>query len=688
MAFFMLGNTYRDREPDRIEEIRTEIPEDFIVSRSIGGEALSRFKDDAWDFTPYGAPSIFYFAAWQAREFDQLSRVITDEIKTIFWLSMFNPRIAINKNKKASSYSAFNLALRAIATIAYHCKTPLILAHLNLKFQAALQSSFLLSSEDTKKVTLHHSKQIKEIVRVCHTAAHDNFCDRLPHWKIIPEDRYDDWFKRLNAASKFIHINQKKTPLIPARIMALLLEESEKELDDALPYMEKLVDFFEAIFENPNLFCDNKNHAANATTRIKRSGRPKPSYSASQFVSKEETLKHFGIGSYLQQKDISWTMPAIGSHLARLQSLSAVIIHLYSGMRHSEVAALPYECSQVIHIPDFGNVNILLSHTKKLASTNYSTMLPWVTSPVTKKAVRVAQCVARINWIRNSPESFPSNKSRVPLWLAASWASCRSPVNYEYPQSYHSLELGDAVKSFKGIEIRQADLDELITFDAFRNWDEDPKFGVGQLWPFTSHQARRAVAVYASRSGMVSLPSLATQFKHLSLMMTALYAENSTFAESFIVAEDAANAHFGMEFRASKKIDDSISFEEQIIEAHSPLLGGQGKVFQAEKERNLPHFLDGARALQQDIKVGKRNFVPLPSGGGCMNETGPCDSYGLDWTFPCYGCSKSIFEKDVLQEAAASMELSMQEMSPKSLAYKFSSERLSLIKARINNEGQ
>jgi hypothetical protein len=647
MAFFMLGNTYRDREPDRVDEIGTEIPQDFIVSRRINGKALSRFQDDSWDFTPYGASTIFYFAAWQAQEFDQLSRVITDEIKSIFWLSMFNPRIAIKKNKKATSYYAFNLALRAIAKIAYHCKTPLSLAHSNLRFQAALQSSFLLSSEDNPKATLHHSNQIKEVIRVCHRAAHDSLCDGLPHWKIIPGDRYDDWLNRLDAASKFIHINKKKTPLIPARIMALLLEESEKELDGALPYMEKLVAFFEAVYENPNLFCDHKNHAGAATTRIKRSGRPKPSYSTSQFVSREETLRRFGIGEYLQKKNISWTIPAIGAHLSKLQSLSAIIIHLYSGMRRSEVAALPYECSHVVHIPDFGNVDILLSHTKKLVSTNYSTMLPWVTSPVTKKAIKTAQCVARINWTRNHPDPFPSKKSKVPLWLAASWASCKSPVNYEYPEAYHSLELGDTVKLFKGIEIRQSDLDELIAFDAFRNWDEDPKFTVGNPWPFSSHQARRAVAIYASRSGMVSLPSLATQFKHLSLVMTALYAENSPFAESFIVAED--DAHFVTEFRASKKIDDAISFEEQVIEAHNPLLGGQGKVFQAEKQRNLPHFLDDAKAIQQDIKVGKRKFVPLPSGGGCMNETGPCDSYGIDWTFPCYGCAKSIFEENVLQ---------------------------------------
>ncbi len=119
----MLGNIDRDREPDRLEEIGTEIPGDFIVSRSINGKALSRFKDDAWDFTPYGASTIFYFAAWQTKEFDQLSRIITDEIKSIVWLAMFNPRLATNKNKKATSYYGFTLALRAIAKIAYHCKT-------------------------------------------------------------------------------------------------------------------------------------------------------------------------------------------------------------------------------------------------------------------------------------------------------------------------------------------------------------------------------------------------------------------------------------------------------------------------------------------------------------------------------------------------------------------------------------
>ena len=37
---------------------------------------------------------------------------------------------------------------------------------------------------------------------------------------------------------------------------------------------------------------------------------------------------------------------------------------------------------------------------------------------------------------------------------------------------------------------------------------------------------------------MVSLPTLKTQFKHLSEVMTALYSENSTFAQNFLIDEN------------------------------------------------------------------------------------------------------------------------------------------------------
>ena len=689
MSFFMVGNLNTEFVPDRLEDLGGLIPGDFVVSRKINGEVLSKFEDDTWDLTTYGTRSVYTFNTWQTGDFDQLSRVITDEIKSITWLGMFNPRIARKKNKKMVSFSGYIKALKAIAKIAYHCNVSIVDSHSNSKFQAALKSSFLFAISDETEQAQWLSPYIKEVLRVCHSTVNDDLCEKLPKWKIVPDESYDDWVKRLNIANKYIRDKGKRTPLVPTRILATILEETEKQLDDALPLMERFVEFFEAIYEDPHLFSDSIGRARNAVTRIIGSGRPSPGpTSKSRLVSRKETLKRFGLDGYLEKKGVDAHLQNITNHLCQLQAFSAILIHFYSGMRASEVEVLPFDCHQVIDIPNFGKVDVLLSHTKKLARSNFSRLLPWVTSPIAKKAIKASQAIARINWVRNSPDRFPSRHETVPLWLANQWKKCATPVSYEYPIAYRSIVLASSIKSFKNVEIRRSDIEELVVFDAFRDWDEEPEFEIGQPWPLSTHQGRRSAAVYASRSGMVSLPSLATQFKHLTLMMTALYAENSAFAESFIVNEDGRipESHTVIgDLRASKNLNDSVAFEEQVIKAHGPLLGGQGNAFQSEKDRNLPHFLDDARAIQKEIEVGKRKYVPLPTGGGCMNETGPCDSYGIDWTFPCLGCAKSVFEDDVLEEAAASLEFSMQEMSPNSLSYKFSNEKLRLIKARLTD---
>src|SRR5690606_24522292 len=88
------ANPEKTEAPDTIDNIpHTGIDPDFVISRSRDGEVLSRFKDDVWDYRPYGAISPFYLASWwgdiSEGPMDELARKITDEIKTLHWMTAF-----------------------------------------------------------------------------------------------------------------------------------------------------------------------------------------------------------------------------------------------------------------------------------------------------------------------------------------------------------------------------------------------------------------------------------------------------------------------------------------------------------------------------------------------------------------------------------------------------------------------
>jgi hypothetical protein len=637
----------------------------------------------------YGAQARFYFEAWHKDEKDDLSKTLTHEIKTITWMAMFNPWIA-KKGKKVNSYSGLISCVIALAKVAYRIGTTLENAHLNPKFQAALKAG-VASVIDDGSVRLQ-VRPIKSVIRCCHAAQHYEDSANVFPYRIVPESEYDQWLVRLSVAFHASSHKSKRTPLIPVRILANLIIGIEKELDKVRPHLDGLVNLFEAIYSNPNIWCDRDTDVYKNNQRIKKSGRLRhtQSQAASVAYTKEETLQQFNLDGLFKSENISFDVRNISSYLKQVFDLASTLFFIFTGMRSSEQRVMPFDCYEELDIPNFGNVSFLFSHTTKMAQDNYSGIVQWVTDPIAKKAVEVVQKITLINWIKNTPEPFPADHKTVPLWLSSHKPKPdENYVHYDFPIAPRP-DLKVALEKIDGICIEQSDIDELVTFDAFRNWDEDPKFAIGKKWPFSSHQGRRSVAVYAARSGMVSLPSMGRQFKQLTLAMTALYSENSGFAESFILTEDGnvpEEYQVLSEFRDAQRLNASVAFEEHVIKSNSALLGGRGNEFQRQKENNMPAFLDSAEKMKDKIHTGQAHYTPLPQGGGCMRASGPCDKYGIDWTFPCFGCEDASHNRNTLIEYSESMEASLTEMDADSLAYKFTSEKLKKIKEFLLKKG-
>lgn len=662
--------------PDQVERIPVMgIFPETVTARNLVGEVVSRFRDDSWDCRAYGQTSTFNFASWwdesKRGSMDELARTLTDEIKLIHWLLQNNTTANGGRSRGQVTVLRVISPLRSIAKIAHGLGITLDEAEHSAKFQVALKTSIAASAVGFKV----HDALISLFADLAHFQSVPNIECAVP--RLVPEDALHDIQSLLQRLKKRKLAKKEQTPLIPARIFARLITGALEQLNALEPHLPRLEAFIQAVYSDPSLFSDDNIEWQNNIKRVKRlyPDREFSDYVAvkNKCVSKTETLKRYGLRELFAAHGID-SVRGISKLITRHQVLCVMLIHAFSGMRKSEVRVMPYE--PIIHqaAKCFGDLPVFVSHLKKFEQANYSRALTWATSKEGVYAVQIAQQLARLDWFRTRPanEAFPDN---APLWVSPR-------LDRQNPQGHYALPIAEglwetdewtyAVQTL-GLIIEKDDIDELVTFDAFRNWDDDPRFPVGNLWPLNSHQFRRSVAVYASRSGMVSLPTLKTQYKHLSATMTAYYGENSSYAQSFLIDEKGnpiESASILSAFRDEQLFNASLLLHERVIQASEPLKGPKGTEIQLAKDRGkLPKMLSSRAETEKAIKQGRLSYKETPV-GGCMFK-GVCPHFGIDVVLPCTSnCKDAVLTKDKLKVYVENLRFEQETMSPKSKPYK------------------
>lgn len=659
---------------DQIERILMPgIDPETVTARNIAGEVVSRFGDDTWDYRAYGQRSPFYFATWwdesKRGPMDKLARILTDEIKLIQWLQQNNSTANGSRSRGQATALQSVSSLKGIAKIAHGLGITLHEAEHSAKFQVALKTSIAAAEVGFKA----HNTLSGIFADLAHFQSASNIDCAVP--RLVPEDALHDVQALLKRLKYKKQEKREQTPLIPTRLFAMFITRALEQLKALEPHLPKFEAFIKAIYADPYLLTDGYNDWRNNIVRIKRlyPNRTFPGYSTAKsgLVSSAETQRRYGLRELFVAHDID-SIRNMQKFISHHQVLCVMLIHAFSGMRYSEVEVMPYE--PVIHqsAKGFGDLPVLVSHLKKFEKANYSRALTWATSKEGVYAVEIAQQLARLNWFRNRPanEPLPDN---VPLWIPARLDRQNTHGHYATPIAglWDAAEWKEAVQSC-GLVIEKDDIDELVIFDAFRNWDENPSFSVGNLWPLTSHQFRRSVAVYASRSGMVSLPSLKTQYKHLSATMTAYYGENSSYAQSFLIDDNGDpidNTSILSAFRDEKQFNASLLLHERVIQASDRLKGPKGTEIQLAKERSkLPKMLSSRAETEKAIRQGRLSFKETPV-GGCVLK-GVCPSFGIDVVLPCTSsCKDAILIQDKLKAYVENLRFEQEMMSPKSKPY-------------------
>jgi hypothetical protein len=133
--------------------------------------------------------------------------------------------------------------------------------------------------------------------------------------------------------------------------------------------------------------------------------------------------------------------------------------------------------------------------------------------------------------------------------------------------------------------ITQDDVAELKRIDPYRAWEAEAEFAVGARWPFTRHQLRRTLALYAHRSGLVTLPSLKRQLQHITAEMSLYYARGSAFAKSFL---DFGKKHFAQEWADARGLSAYLAYASQLLFSDERLFGGHAAWVQSSSVQDSP----------------------------------------------------------------------------------------------------
>jgi hypothetical protein len=308
--------------------------------------------------------------------------------------------------------------------------------------------------------------------------------------------------------------------------------------------------------------------------------------------------------------------------VASIRALCQLVILSFTGMRAMEAENLPYDCLSETRLDGVTHYAIEGITTK--LSGGRPRRACWVTSPLAARAIRLAQRLSGEAHRAHGAQDYAESTDGSHLLF------CRMGLRREgYVANRAANNIHDDIEAFRERvfpTITVEDIAELKRVDMHRAWEDEPKYALGQQWPFTRHQLRRALALYAHRSGLVTLPTLKRQLQHITQEMTMYYARGSAFAKGFI---DTDKTHFAKEWVETQGLSEYLAYAEQVLFSDERLFGGhaawtQSRAVQASpvsvysREQTVRMFGKGELAYRETVL------------GGCASVE-PCKSTPLDW---------------------------------------------------------
>lgn len=533
---------------------------------------------------------------------------------------------------------------------------PLSIDSLN-RYNLALQKTRLYAYEQGISVfdSLSSSDHVSNIIKhpECRKSNAEALRDLLPKLSILPlkyigfvpaKIKFDAEIKDFLDSSP-----SSQTAVIPTRIYLALLSNYKKMVIDYLVHSDQLVSL------------------ARKLCLDQRYGRKKESNNSHAFI---DAINAEGLCDYAERHNITEPRSVI-RHFSIMQYCSAMLIYAFAGMRKSELYSLRLKSlisktrNGIIKARGLSGFTTKLHGHKKLAVwyTSVDIEQPFLAaSKICKTILECNSIPIQNNWlfISTSYLSFSGHT----LDLSKIDTDDAVSGNLE-PTRYQS--------ALPTPSITDVDINEARRVDPFRPWLIDTNFTVGSPWPVGIHQIRRSTAVYAIRSGIVTLPALKSMLKHISIEMSKYYSRGSSYAPDILKRHEHQSDPIVSIYQESELYASAWQYVNELVVPDEIIYGPHGSWLEKNSKPHLKKlgYAETLAKTLERMRKGQLSYRPTPVGGCTAN--GHCTKRIAINFLGCDGCASAAIrpikliklitlqEKTVEQLEANTVERSAEE---------------------------
>lgn len=641
-GLFVSSDKSESVAPDALGISTVKPPADFVLCRDKNGKPTATYGEDAWDFNPYRLSAKKIMALNFNTIFSEVGpeqEALIEEVKYILFCLIYNVGSGRIGRLSPSTLLQYFVEFRIAARFCIDQKAKPLVGVLSLR--RLLVTPIYLAvfvSQNNKRTNFNRT-----------------FKGLINHLCTIGEQRLG--YKVLDSADlEFGRTKSMQHPVIPTRIYIELINKLGDFLSQLYPGVEE-IEAFIACFAD-FFYGRSKNQQRTRGAGGEKHRRP----------TFEQALKNNGLSEIMAGEFACSDRRQLSRSLMAIQCAVKTIIHLYTGMRDQEVLRLCYGClSQEVVVPetvdargavrDSARMISILSTTTKFEG--YRKEESWLATEEVIKAIKVGQAICRglcVLYKIDDPE-------HCPLFL--------NPAILLHDDT--EVGVGRLDKRARemnwsnSILIEPTDLQELMLSDPERDYQNDNRYALGKPWPLSSHQLRRSLAFYASSSGFVSLPSLKSQYKHMTIQMTRYYANNFENLKTIFGYFDADKndfvlpaSHVAFEFQVGMPMAVANQLLADVLGKDTSLFGGTGSYMEKQKSRieNGEVCIEDVRTETLGrVKSGELSYRPTLLGG--CTKVGRCDSFLLGDFVECLSCEGAIIKSEKISDAILTMNSEM-----------------------------
>lgn len=604
--------------------------DEMVVTINKDGSQKSVFSDDIWD---YSATSSSIRLINFRKKIEKIVPVHEEKIAsklefnkaleffkilTLHWISALG----------GCSMSKLNGDVTAVSFLIRYCLDSEVF--LKNVFSTPEAIDFLISRVSTPKQTGLLLGKVQRIADTAITLSNNMF------WQeISPSIEFIERLKR--ARKKFPETTiTLQTLMIPSEIYQSLLKKTIEDLECFLKHEKaiKLIFSLRGIARDKGVGSDSILVGTGMTK--KQSGRIPYCWNNLLLENVNATIAFKELYKAGISKNEKWG--GLAEKLKEWQLKCLILISAFTGMRKSELLAIPINGLKTIDT-ESGPIPVVWSTTTKLEANGAPLFTKWVTCSVVEIAFKVARIITEGTLEYSGNRRITATQKETPLFMSIENGLNGVP-HRQFRFGTASFELKEINKNtyWKELEVTEQDIAETSWFLYGR--DIPKSIQIGKPWPFTLHQLRRSMAVYAAASGKVSYPVLKAQLKHISMVMTVYYSDSSSRAIN-ILGDEAEAKSLRAEWSEAKARNEADSIYS-LLESEQPLEGIAGKKLKVQKARGeLPQFLKNRETTKRAVKDGKFRYRPTLV-GGCVSVT-DCNKGAGVLASACINCENAVF---------------------------------------------